>query len=119
MEKTVTTLDSEDRLGGEAPRPQIGRDGKWQFNMYDPDDTRVELMEFTAASKPCCSGFTAAQPQPHRPALIRGWSGPALFAPRVQRKVHGLAAASPCAFVQTTGRVPPLAMNPIVRLPHP
>ncbi|HEX3663035.1 MAG TPA: VOC family protein [Acidobacteriaceae bacterium] len=64
MEKSVTTLDSEDRLGGEAPRPQIGRDGKWQFNMYDPDDTRVEMMEFTAASKPCCSGFTASNPSP-------------------------------------------------------
>lgn len=64
MEKSVTTLDAEDRLGGEPPRPQIGRDGKWQFNMYDPDDTRVELMEFTAASKPCCSPFTAANPTP-------------------------------------------------------
>ena len=64
MEKAVTTLDSEDRLGDEAPRPQIGRDGKWQFNLYDPDDTRVELMEFTAASKPCCSPFTAANPSP-------------------------------------------------------
>jgi catechol 2,3-dioxygenase-like lactoylglutathione lyase family enzyme len=64
MEKSVTTLDSQDRLGGEAPRPQIGRDGKWQFNLYDPDGTRVELMEFTAASKPCCSGFTAPNPSP-------------------------------------------------------
>lgn len=64
MEKSVTTLDSEDRLNGEAPRPQIGRDGKWQFNLYDPDSTRVELMEFTAASKPCCSGFTAPNPSP-------------------------------------------------------
>jgi catechol 2,3-dioxygenase-like lactoylglutathione lyase family enzyme len=64
MEKSVTTLDAEDRLAGEAPRPQIGRDGKWQFNLYDPDTTRVELMEFTAASKPCCSGFTAPDPTP-------------------------------------------------------
>jgi catechol 2,3-dioxygenase-like lactoylglutathione lyase family enzyme len=64
MEKSVTTLDAEDRLAGEAPRPQIGRDGKWQFNLYDPDTTRVELMEFTAASRPCCSGFTAANPTP-------------------------------------------------------
>src|SRR2546422_2803371 len=28
--------------------PQIGRDGKWQLNLYDPDDTRVEFMEFNA-----------------------------------------------------------------------
>jgi catechol 2,3-dioxygenase-like lactoylglutathione lyase family enzyme len=25
--------------------PQIGRNGKWQVNLYDPDGTRVELME--------------------------------------------------------------------------
>jgi catechol 2,3-dioxygenase-like lactoylglutathione lyase family enzyme len=64
MEKTVTTLYEEDRLGDAAPRPQIGRDGKWQFNAFDPDKTRVELMEFTAAAKPCCSEFTAANPTP-------------------------------------------------------
>jgi catechol 2,3-dioxygenase-like lactoylglutathione lyase family enzyme len=64
MEKTVTALYAEDRLGDVAPRPQIGRDGKWQFNDYDPDLTRVEIMEFTAAAKPCCSQFTAANPTP-------------------------------------------------------
>src|SRR5215467_12060031 len=26
--------------------PKIGRDGKWQLNVYDPDLTRVEFMEF-------------------------------------------------------------------------
>ncbi|MBV8707011.1 MAG: VOC family protein, partial [Acidobacteriaceae bacterium] len=26
--------------------PKIGRDGKWQLNLYDPDLTRAELMEF-------------------------------------------------------------------------
>jgi catechol 2,3-dioxygenase-like lactoylglutathione lyase family enzyme len=62
MEKAVTTLYAEDRLGEAAPRPQIGRDGKWQFNDYDPDLTRIEVMEFTAAAKPCCSEFTAANP---------------------------------------------------------
>jgi catechol 2,3-dioxygenase-like lactoylglutathione lyase family enzyme len=35
--------------------PQIGRDGKWQFNMYDPNLTRVELMEPKPVQKPCCS----------------------------------------------------------------
>lgn len=35
--------------------PQIGRDGKWQLNLYDPDSTRVELMEFKPVQKPCCS----------------------------------------------------------------
>jgi catechol 2,3-dioxygenase-like lactoylglutathione lyase family enzyme len=64
MEKTVTTLYAEDRLGDAAPRPQVGRDGKWQFNFYDPELTRVELMEFSAAAKPCCSDFTAGNPTP-------------------------------------------------------
>ena len=44
--------------------PQIGRDGKWQLNLYDPDDTRVELMEFTPAEKPCCSEYTGPHPKP-------------------------------------------------------
>jgi catechol 2,3-dioxygenase-like lactoylglutathione lyase family enzyme len=36
-------------------RPQIGRDGKWQYNLYDPDFTRVEVMEPKPVQKPCCS----------------------------------------------------------------
>ncbi len=36
-------------------KPEIGRDGKWQFNMYDPNYTRVELMEPKPVEKPCCS----------------------------------------------------------------
>jgi catechol 2,3-dioxygenase-like lactoylglutathione lyase family enzyme len=35
--------------------PKIGRDGKWQYNLYDPDLTRVELMEPKPVKKPCCS----------------------------------------------------------------
>ncbi len=36
-------------------KPKIGRDGKWQLNLYDPDLTRVELMEFKPTQTPCCS----------------------------------------------------------------
>lgn len=36
-------------------KPKIGRDGKWQLNLYDPDFTRVELMEPKPVEKPCCS----------------------------------------------------------------
>jgi catechol 2,3-dioxygenase-like lactoylglutathione lyase family enzyme len=43
---------------------QAGRDGKIQLNLYDPDQTRVEYMEFTPVMKPCCSDFTAAHPNP-------------------------------------------------------
>jgi catechol 2,3-dioxygenase-like lactoylglutathione lyase family enzyme len=41
--------------GYNAKEPQIGRDGKWQLNLYDPDLTRVEFMEFKPVQKPCCS----------------------------------------------------------------
>jgi catechol 2,3-dioxygenase-like lactoylglutathione lyase family enzyme len=36
-------------------KPQIGRDGKWQYNLYDPNFTRVELMVPKPVQKPCCS----------------------------------------------------------------
>jgi catechol 2,3-dioxygenase-like lactoylglutathione lyase family enzyme len=34
---------------------KIGRDGKWQLNLYDPNFTRVELMEPKPVRTPCCS----------------------------------------------------------------
>lgn len=41
--------------GYQPKKPQIGRDGKWQLNLYDPDGTRVEMMEPKPVRKPCCS----------------------------------------------------------------
>lgn len=56
-------LEAENRLTGVHDKePKIGKDGKWQFNLYDPDDVRLELMNFHASEKPCCSPFTAADP---------------------------------------------------------
>ena len=40
----------------DAP-PKIGRDGKWQLNLYDPNLTRAELMEPKPVQPPCCSPF--------------------------------------------------------------
>ncbi|HYL63089.1 MAG TPA: VOC family protein [Candidatus Methylomirabilis sp.] len=45
-------------------KPEIGRDGKWSFDIYDPDDTRVEFMEFKPVQKPCCHPYEAAHPVP-------------------------------------------------------
>jgi catechol 2,3-dioxygenase-like lactoylglutathione lyase family enzyme len=45
--------------------PKMGRDGKWQLNLYDPDDTRVEFMEFKPVEKPCCSEYTGPHPGQH------------------------------------------------------
>ena len=63
MEAAMTTLISADRLSKKHDGPQMGKDGKWQANLYDPDGTRVELMEFQPVMKPCCSGFTADSPK--------------------------------------------------------
>ncbi len=62
MEQAMTTLISADRLSPRHDGPQMGKDGKWQANLYDPDGTRVELMEFQPVMKPCCSAFTAESP---------------------------------------------------------
>ncbi len=62
MEKAVTLLYEGDRLTAKHSPPQIGRDGKWQYNLYDPDGIRVELMEFQPAAKPCCSPFLLPSP---------------------------------------------------------
>jgi lactoylglutathione lyase len=43
------------RVSTPPAKPKIGRDGKWQLNLYDPDLTRVELMEFKPTETPCCS----------------------------------------------------------------
>ncbi len=45
-------------------KPILGRDGKWQLTVLDPDETRAEVMEFTPAEKPCCSEYTGIQPKP-------------------------------------------------------
>jgi catechol 2,3-dioxygenase-like lactoylglutathione lyase family enzyme len=42
--------------------PEVGRDGKDSLDAYDPDGTRVEIMEFTPVEKPCCHPYTAAHP---------------------------------------------------------
>ena len=41
---------------------EIGKDGKWQLDVYDPDLSRVELMEFMNVQKPCCNDFTGPHP---------------------------------------------------------
>lgn len=52
VQKAYDTVTSR---GFKAEQPQIGRDGKWQLNLYDPDMTRVELMEPKPVRTPCCS----------------------------------------------------------------
>ncbi|MES2219665.1 MAG: VOC family protein [Acidobacteriota bacterium] len=42
----------------------MGRDGKYQVNLYDPDGVRVEFMQLRPTQKPCCSPFTGSHPKP-------------------------------------------------------
>jgi catechol 2,3-dioxygenase-like lactoylglutathione lyase family enzyme len=58
------TLKDAGRLAGvrNDDSTKVGKDGKGQFNMYDPDGIRLELMNFHATEKPCCSSFTADDP---------------------------------------------------------
>jgi catechol 2,3-dioxygenase-like lactoylglutathione lyase family enzyme len=69
MEAAYTKLWNQDRLQGQVDArgqqtvPKIGRDAKWQLNLIDPDGTRAEVMELHAIGKPCCSPFTAADPE--------------------------------------------------------
>jgi hypothetical protein len=62
MEKAVNLLTEGDRLTMRHSPPLIGRDGKWQLNMYAPDGTRAELMEFQPSIKPCCSPLLLPSP---------------------------------------------------------
>lgn len=63
IEAAYTLLWNGERLDGQTGVPKIGRDAKWQLNLLDPDGTRAEIMELHAIGKPCCSPFTAADPQ--------------------------------------------------------
>jgi catechol 2,3-dioxygenase-like lactoylglutathione lyase family enzyme len=62
IKSTALVLYDGDRIPERTTGPKIGRDGKWQYNLFSPDGTRAEIMEFQAAAKPCCSQFTAASP---------------------------------------------------------
>lgn len=67
--ESVTDLDKRLRQRGWKPSPQekpplLGVDGKWQLDLYDPDGTRAEFMEFRPVKTPCCSKYTGRQPGP-------------------------------------------------------
>jgi catechol 2,3-dioxygenase-like lactoylglutathione lyase family enzyme len=63
VDAAYKALSAGNRLtGAHDAHTQIGKDGKGQFNLYDPDGIRLELMNFHATEKPCCSPFTADDP---------------------------------------------------------
>ena len=62
MKKAQAVLESHGWKPHGEEEAKIGKDGKWQLNLYDPDLVRVELMEFKPVEKPCCSDFTGPHP---------------------------------------------------------
>jgi catechol 2,3-dioxygenase-like lactoylglutathione lyase family enzyme len=60
---TFQALTAANRLTGQKnPAAKVGLDGKYQLNLYDPDGTRSEVMNFHHTQEPCCSAFTAEDP---------------------------------------------------------
>lgn len=62
MKKAQAALESHGWKEHGEEHAQMGKDGKWQLNLFDSDLTRIELMEFKPTEKPCCSDFTAQHP---------------------------------------------------------
>ena len=66
---SVAELEKRLRQKGWTPSaqerpPLLGLDGKWQLDLFDPDGTRAEFMEFQPVKEPYCSRFTGPQPSP-------------------------------------------------------
>jgi catechol 2,3-dioxygenase-like lactoylglutathione lyase family enzyme len=62
MKQAQAKLESHGWKAHGDEHAQMGKDGKWQLNVYDPDSTRIELMEFRPVEKPCCSEFQGPHP---------------------------------------------------------
>lgn len=62
MKAAQTKLEAHGWTPHGEEQAKLGKDGKWQLNLYDPDQTRIEIMEFTPKEKPCCSEFQGKHP---------------------------------------------------------
>jgi catechol 2,3-dioxygenase-like lactoylglutathione lyase family enzyme len=64
MTDAIAQLQKNKCEGTACTESKVGRDGKVQLNLYDPDLTRVEFMEFTPVQEPCCSPIVGKNPGP-------------------------------------------------------
>jgi catechol 2,3-dioxygenase-like lactoylglutathione lyase family enzyme len=62
MKKAQAIMESHGWKPHGDEEAEIGKDGKWQLDVFDPDLSRVELMEFKPTQKPCCNDFTGPHP---------------------------------------------------------
>jgi len=62
MSDAVAALARNHCEGPNCAKTQMGRDGKMQLNLFDPDLTRVEFMEFKPSGTTCCSPILGKPP---------------------------------------------------------
>jgi catechol 2,3-dioxygenase-like lactoylglutathione lyase family enzyme len=62
MSDAVAVLARNGCTGPDCSKTQMGRDGKVQLNLFDPDLTRVEFMEFLPSGTICCTAFKGKHP---------------------------------------------------------
>jgi catechol 2,3-dioxygenase-like lactoylglutathione lyase family enzyme len=62
MKKAQAIMESHGWKPHGDEQAEIGKDGKWQLDVFDPDLSRVELMEFKPVEKSCCADFTGPHP---------------------------------------------------------
>jgi len=62
IKKAQAILESHGWKAHGDEKAQMGKDGKWQLNVFDPDLSRIELMEFKPVEKTCCAEFTGSHP---------------------------------------------------------
>ncbi len=62
MQTAVNALKANGCTDANCSKTQLGRDGKVQLNVFDPDLSRVEFMEFKPRETPCCSPITGPAP---------------------------------------------------------
>jgi catechol 2,3-dioxygenase-like lactoylglutathione lyase family enzyme len=62
MDAAMKMLAANHCSGPNCTAARMGRDGKIQVNLFDPDQTRAELMEFKPTGTNCCAPYTGKQP---------------------------------------------------------
>ena len=62
MQMAIDQLKTNGCTSAECNSAKLGKDGKVQMNLYDPDLTRIEYMEFAPSGEICCSPITGKTP---------------------------------------------------------
>ncbi|MEO6803132.1 MAG: VOC family protein [Granulicella sp.] len=63
IETVITGLSANHCTDANCRKAQLGKNGKMQLNVFDPDLTRVEYMEFKPIATPCCSPTLGKEPR--------------------------------------------------------